>query len=271
MSFRLGCCGCMTAGGTDGTGIHVLDDLAALGYDYIELSLRDLMALDNDVFDALHARLDAAPIGCETCHNFFPDAMRLTGESADHATALAYAERAVARAGSLGAKAIVFGSSGAKNVPEGFPMDRAWQQIVDLLRAIDPFARRAGLDIVIEPLNRRESNIVNSVAEGRKLTDDAGCANIRLLADYYHVMLENEPMTHIAEAADCLRHVHFAEIEGRRYPKARSDDYVTFFRTLAGAGYRGRVSVEAFSDDFAADARRARDILRPIFAETTAT
>ena len=260
----------MAAGGVDGTGSHVLDDLAELGFDYIELSLRDLMALDDRAFASLRKRLDASSIGCEACHNFFPDALRLTGETADLAAALEYAGRAVARAGALGAKAIVFGSSGAKNVPEGFPMDRAWAQIVELLRGIDPFARKAGLDIVIEPLNRRESNIVNTVEEGRRLTGEVGCGNIRLLADYYHVMLEREPLSHIGDASNYLRHVHFAEVEGRSYPKEPNGDYSGFFEALAKAGYQGRVSVEAFTTNFAADAARARDVLRPILAAVAA-
>ncbi len=267
MAFRLGCCGCMADGGSDGTGAHVLDQLSGLGYDYVELSLSHLARLTEPAFASLKRRLAASGTPCEACHNFFPAEIRLTGEAADHGRALDHADRALARAAELGAEVVVFGSSGAKNVPPGFPMARAWDQIVVLLAKLDPVARSHGIVIAIEPLNRKESNIVNSLAEGVRLTREVGGRNVRLLADYYHLMVESEPFSEIAAAGPYLRHVHFAELEGRTYPRVPRDEYARFFGALARAGYRGRVSVEAFTSDFAADAARASDVLRPLLAE----
>lgn len=120
--------------------------------------------------------------------------MRLTGETVDPAKVQEYVKRAIDRAVKLGSRVIVFGSSGAKNVPEGFPYDRAFGQIADVLRMIDTYAASAGIHIAIEPLNRQESNIIQNLEEGKKLMTEAGGPSIRLLADYYHFMLEKESL-----------------------------------------------------------------------------
>ena len=65
--------------------------------------------------------------------------------------------------------------------------------------------------------------------------------------------------------APFVTHAHIANPEGRRYPR-RGDGfaYEVFFGALRRAGYDGCVSVEAFTDDFARDAKEALDCLRAL-------
>ena len=119
--MRLGCCGSMVSPSTDPIGIEILEPMAAMGFDYIELSLANLAALAVSEFGVVEARLAKSGLRCEACNNFFPASLRLTGPGARLSGALEYAQGAMARAARLGASVIVFGSSGAKNVPPGFP------------------------------------------------------------------------------------------------------------------------------------------------------
>ena len=143
-----------------------------------------------------------------------------------------YVKRAIDRAVKLGSRVIVFGSSGAKNVPEGFPYDRAFGQIADALRMIDIYAASAGIHIAIEPLNRQESNIIQNLEEGKKLMTEAGGPSIRLLADYYHFMLEKEPLETLKKRIPDIVHVHFADPDGRSFPKESRKEYEDFFAVL---------------------------------------
>ncbi len=118
----------------DPIGSAIVERLADLGFDYIELSLADLAALPEGEFARIVSRVGRSGIGCEACNNFFPPRIRLTGPEARLGEALAYAGKAIERAARLGASIIVFGSSGAKNVPAGFSKEEAWKQIVELLR-----------------------------------------------------------------------------------------------------------------------------------------
>lgn len=69
-----------------------------------------------------------------------------------------YVEKALYRASQLGVEFIVFGSGPAKAVPEGFPMEVAWKQLVDLLRVMDTAAKKHSITIVIESLRKQECN-----------------------------------------------------------------------------------------------------------------
>ena len=73
--------------------------IGGLGFDYVELPMAQMMAYDEASFEQLFVLpLREAGLPCHCCNNFFPGSIRLTGPEADHAAAVAYAERAMARA-----------------------------------------------------------------------------------------------------------------------------------------------------------------------------
>jgi len=261
-SMRLGCCGSMISPSTDPIGIDIVEAMAEIGFDYIELSLSDLALLPEPEFAGLARRIEGSGIKCEAGNNFFPHRLRLTGDKARLNVALAYAEHALDRASRLGARIVVFGSSGAKNVPGGFSKDAAWRQIVELLQHLGPVAAQHNLTIVIEPINKLESNIVNLAAEGLRLAREVGHPNIQLLVDYYHLRMEHEDPAIIIEAGAAIHHLHFGKIEGRIFPREREAAFAPFFENLRRIGYAGRCSIEAYTQDFPSDAGRALRVLR---------
>jgi sugar phosphate isomerase/epimerase len=257
----------MISPSTDPVGADIVESLAEIGYDYIELSMSGIAALPEPEFASLAGRLRRSGIQCEALNCFFPARVRLTGEFASLEQALEYAAGAMDRAAALGAEIIVLGSSGAKNVPEGFSMDAAWRQIVELLRHLGPMAAERSLTIAIEPLNRGESNIVTLGSEGLRLAREANHPNIQLLIDYYHLAIEKEDPGIVVEAGRALRHVHFAKVEGRSFPDRIEEDYRRFFACLRQNGYSKRCSIEANTTDFVADARRALAVMKQLDTE----
>lgn len=260
--MRFGCCGSMIAPESDPVGIETIETLAALGYDYVELSLAHIAALSDALFQAVAARVQGSGLACEACNNFFPAAVRLTGPEANLPAALDYAARAMERAAILGARLIVFGSSGAKNVPPGFPHGEAWRQISELLGRLGPMAESRGITVAIEPISRPESNIVNTVADGLRLMREVDHSHIRLLVDFYHLCMESEDPSILLEAGGGVRHVHFARLEGRGFPIRSEKSFTPFFDALRRVGYAGRCSIEAYTDNFASDARQALETLQ---------
>ena len=153
----------MISPSTDPIGVEIVESLAQFGFDYLELSLSGLAALPPPAFSSLHRRIKRSGIPCEACNNFFPPRVRLTGSEARLPVALDYARAAMERAASLGVCLIVFGSSDARNMPQGFPKEVAGKQIVELLQHLGPVAAQHGITIAIEPLNRQESNILTGL------------------------------------------------------------------------------------------------------------
>ncbi len=258
----VGCCASMIDPSFDPIGVECIEPLAEFGYDYIELSLSHLVPMHEDFCSAIVERLCKSKLPCLACNNFFPATLRLTGPEANLKANLAYAETAIQRASQLGAKKIVFGSSGAKNVPSGFPLDKAWTQIRDLLKQLGPIAQKHNLIIAIEPISRPESNIVLTAAEGLDLMQEVDHPNIRLLIDYYHLRTEDESESIVLTANDAIHHVHLATSDGRRFPKTIDEGMESFLQNLRAIDYRGGISIEAYTNHFYLDASNAIDCLK---------
>lgn len=261
--MKIGCCVNMVATAPDGIGIERLETLAASGYDYVEMPLAQMMELNAAKFDELVAYIDSLEISCEACNNFIPASHPVTGDKVDMVMLDEYLDEAIERAGKLGAENIVFGSSGAKNVPQGFSMERAWEQIVETLRLVDEKIGQRPIKIAIEPLCKLESNIVVNAHEGLKLAKEVNRDNIRLLIDYYHLVMEQEDQNIIEKATDYLQHMHIANPTGRVYPQVGDGvDYQKFISNLRRAGYDTRISVEAFTENFEDSAPKALTVMR---------
>jgi sugar phosphate isomerase/epimerase len=179
---------------------------------------------------------------------------------------MAYVRKAFARLSRIGTEIVVFGSGGARRVPDGFSKDEAFRQLTDFGRRIAPEAQARGITVAIEPLRHEESNIINSAAEGLALVEAVGHPNFQLMIDFYHLASEKEDPSIVVRAGSHLRHLHTANPTGRVFPRQWEEfDYAPFFATLRNAGYQKRISVEANTTDIATDGPQAIALLRRAF------
>jgi len=161
---------------------------------------------------------------------------------------------------------VVFGSGGARRVPDGFPKDDAFKQLVEFGRRVAQEARTHNITIAVEPLRRQETNIINSAAEGLELVNAIDHPNFQLMIDFYHLASEREDPAIVLRAREHIRHLHMANPQGRVYPLAWDEyDYAPFFANLRTIGYDKRMSIEASTKDFPIEAPRAIALLRRAF------
>jgi sugar phosphate isomerase/epimerase len=246
-------------------GEEAIPLFAKMGFDYIELPLAQVMDLSEEKFNDLLRQIRTSGIPMEACNNFFPARIRLTGEDANPAHITEYVKAATERAAAMGAKIIVLGSAGAKNIPQGFPYQSALTQLKDLLIQLDEIVAPLEITVALEPLNKKESNFITTAAEGLELVQNLSLDNVKLLIDYYHLRMEDEDFAVINEAGPDLRHLHIASKEGRLFPKpGDGENYGMFFARLKALCYEGRVSVEAHSQDLAADGAASLKLLRSL-------
>lgn len=247
-----------------------VEQIAAMGFDYVEPALSRLAALPDAEVAAAHDRLRNAGLRAETMNWFVPGEIKLTGPDVDDARVGAWIERALGVAESFGVQVVVFGSPGARSFPDGFPKERAQQQLVAFLRrcAAVIAERRYGMVIGIEALRRPESNLVNRVAEAVELARAVDRPQVRIIVDFYHLCFENEDPDAVRAAADWIVHVQIADPRARGFPQAVAGEprYAKFFAALRANGYGGRVSIEAISNDLAADAPGSLALLRRLSA-----
>lgn len=242
--------------------------LAEAGADFIELSVTGALSPLTDESEWAEKRKAflALPLPIETFNVFLPGTLRITGEPeqlADKDDVRRYVFTALRRAREIGGSIIVFGSGGARRVPEGFAKEKAAEQIRAFLRVCAEATEETGVIIAIEPLNQGECNIINTVAEA--VTEYAAPINhpgIRVLADTFHMELENEPISVIREHATFIAHVHTADTK-RVAPGQGVYDHIALYHLLQDIHYTGRVSVEAgftnFENEIAGVIKHLRD------------
>lgn len=217
----------------------------------------------------LHAQqLPGSGLSCEAFNLLLPAGMTILGPQANLAALEAYAHKAFSRAAKLGAKVAVFGSGGARRLPESTTCEDGWQQMKAACRVLADVGLEYGIQIVIEPLNSGDCDLVHTVSEALQMAKEVDHQNLRILADTYHMLLENESLCILPEAGDMLQHCHIACSTERRFPcKSDLPACQAFVLALKQAGYHNRVSVEGIPVDFAADACSSAEVLRGLLTE----
>src|SRR5262249_14193556 len=248
------------------TSVRNIAAAKAAGFDYIEVGTSENAAMPDADFDRALQNAKQVGLPVPAANTFLPAALKVTGPATDADQQIAYVRKALDRLSKLGVQVVVFGSGGARRVPDGFSKDEAFRQLVAFGKRVAPEARSRGMTIAVEPLRKEETNIVNSAAEGLALVEAIGDPNFQLMIDFYHLSSEHEDPSIVSRAKDRLRHLHMANPTGRVFPLAWEEfDYRPFFAQLRQAGYNRRISVEASTKDLTADAPRAIALLRRAF------
>ena len=261
-----GCCVNLLPQIKDRTKIEYVPLLKEMGYDYVELPLNELAQLSEEEF---HKFLDAfRKIGlpCRACNDFMPSEFQIVG---DNITApeiiMEYIERAMDRVRQLGASYTVFGSPWSRSCPEGFPTEKAFQQIAEFLRTAGDAALRHGAVIVIEHNNHGETNMLNHFSDAVRMARTVGHPGVKVLCDYYHLRVEQDlPDILMDGGEEYLRHTHIAQLRDRKYLTELSEEplLLPYAKVLHSIGYNGGISIEARVKDAGQWRMEARENLK---------
>jgi sugar phosphate isomerase/epimerase len=218
---------------------------AALGYDGIELMVRDPAGLD---WATVKATLDAAGLEVPqvvTGELFGADGLCLATADDD------LYQRAEARLRSVIDLAAYLKSMVNIGRVRGRlewlgQVNNAWDVAVDRLRGVAAYAATKNVRITLEPINRYETDFIMSAADGMQLVRDLRQDNFGLMLDVFHMNIEDASIEDgLRLAGDRLWHVHIADSH-RRYPGSGHLDFDNIFATLRDMNYQDYVSAELF-------------------------
>lgn len=244
------------SGSIDKTAVY-----KSMGADFITESVGGFLMPDKDDahFTKSLEKLKSSSLPILACNGFIrPAHLRCVGAEANHDEIMVWSEVAFRRLKQAGGKFIVFGSSGARAIRDGWSRAKADKQFVALLKKMGPAAAAHDVTVVVEQLQESECNYINHIAEGAALIRQAAHPNIRLLADLYHMAKMGDTPADLKAAMDVVVHIEIAEKENRTYPGVKGDDFRPYLRVLKDAGYKGAVSIEGRGTD---------DQLQPAFEE----
>ena len=248
------------------TGPDRVREIAAAGFDYAELPVSRIAEMPEEKFESLLREIRTESIPVPTFNVLFPGTLPLMAKETGEKEIRAYLEPALERVERLGGKTVVFGSGRSRNRPEGMTYAEAFRRLTQVTRIIGETAGKFGVTIALEPLNRRECNMINSVAEGACLTAAVNHPSVRLLGDYYHIAAEGEPPEDILRVGGIV-HAHIASAENRTIPLEKEEGLRRMFAAMKRSGYQGRISVEGRCDDLASEGPQSVRMLKELWAE----
>lgn len=212
----------------------------ASGMDFIEIALLDPASTDAVLGRRL---LDEAGLP-SVCSLGLPQSV---WASTNPDGAVEFLKLAIEKAAGLGAEALTGVTYGGIGERTGMPPTQA--ELDNVARALTraaAIAREHGLAFGIEPVNRYETHLINTAAQGVAMIERIGAENMFLHLDTYHMNIEEKGAGNgIIAASAHLRYIHLSESD-RGTPGEGTCDWDEIFATLAAVGFRGGLAMESF-------------------------
>ena len=220
-----------------------LSRIAAFGYDGVELAIRDPRQVDADALAGLLSVQHLAVPAIGTGQAWGEEGLSFTSDHPEvRAAAIERAASHVPLASRLGAIIIIGLLRGI--TPKDQTHERSMEFLIEALRTSCSAAAELGVRLALEPLNRYETDLIHTAADGLALIERVGADNLGLLLDTFHMNIEEPSIEQSIRA--CGRHLfHFHVADSNRWhPGAGHLDFASILRTLSDAGYQGYVSGE---------------------------
>jgi sugar phosphate isomerase/epimerase len=143
----------------------------------------------------------------------------------------------------FGASVIIGGVRGKLYGNEAHKTDQ-YVAAVETLGNLANIAGDSGINLYLEPINRYETNFINSVEQGIELIESIGHSSVKLLLDTFHMNIEEvDPCSAIHAAEKHLGYVHFAD-SNRQAPGRGHINFNAILEALTSIGYRGYITAE---------------------------
>jgi D-psicose/D-tagatose/L-ribulose 3-epimerase len=224
----------------------VTERLKKIGYDGIECFMEER---DESVYKKFGDHLRGIGLESTCVLGVGPDDNPASESAAVRKKAVERLKQAIDCAYALGSKIICgpFHSAFATFTTRRPPEDAEWDRSAEVLNAAGEYAAQANIVLTVEALNRFECYLCNTMEQLLDLVRRADHANVKAMFDTHHANIEEKKLPNaIRTIAPVLRHVHISEND-RGTP---GDGHISFdetFATLADVGYKGWLTIEAFT------------------------
>jgi D-psicose/D-tagatose/L-ribulose 3-epimerase len=220
-----------------------------MGYDAVEIPVEDPALIDaKSVRNALEEN-GLTPIICGA----FGTSRDLTHDDPSfHRTSLDYIQASFDLTAELGAKFLagpMYSAVGKARLVSPEQKKTEWERAVTNLRKVCQMAEAQGLEIALEPLNRFETDLINTAEDLMRLIRDINHPAAKVLLDAFHMNIEEPDIEKaIFSVGDKLIHVQVSE-NYRGTPGTGQTRWDAYKRGLEKIGYSGAVSIESFTPD----------------------
>lgn len=178
-----------------------------------------------------------------------------TPDAAVRRKTVAYLDKLIDFCGDLGGPCMIFGSP-AQRSSRGTSIEEAKKYFTEGLAQVADHARQRRVKILIEPLGKSVTDVVNTMAEALELAKQVNHPAVQIIFDFHNTPDETEPFDVLLKKYyNHIHHVHVQEMDGKHLGTGTAvNDYVKAFQTLKDLRYDKWISLEVF--DFSPGGRK---------------
>ena len=227
------------------------------GFETVEIPIEDPSHIDASL---VRAALDKAGLACGSICACMGPGRDFRGTADEQKTAMDYCKALIDQAVVLGCPSLigpVYSVVGKADAVEPAQQKKEWALVVKNLKVLAKYAQKKGIQICVEPLNRFETDFLNTCDQGLKLIQDVGSPALKLHLDTFHMNIEEKNQAAaIKKAGKLLAHFHACGTD-RGTPGNDSLQWEPIVKALKSIKYQGDVVIESFTTDVKVIARAA--------------
>ena len=151
----------------------------------------------------------------------------------------------------------VYSATGRADAVPRAEYKQQWKTVVNHLKSLSQYAEDRGKQICLEPLNRFETDFINTCDQALKMVKDVGSPALKIQLDTFHMNIEEKNQAQaIRKAGKLLAHLHACGCD-RGTPGKDHIDWKGIAQALKGIGYQGDIVIEGFATNVKLIARAA--------------
>ncbi len=228
--------------------LHLARHVADLGFDTPEICIEDPARV---TASAVQEAAADAGVSIAVCGAFGPDRDVSHEDPARRRLGIDYLKSCIDLAAAVSASNVIgpmYSATGKTRLLSSREREqqRAWA--TESLREAGEYAADRGVGLAIEPLNRFETDLINTVEQGLDLCERIGLDNVGLLLDTFHMNIEEKSIPDaIRQAGSRMRHFHACENDRGAPGSGRNIDWDGVARGLKEINYDGDAVIESFT------------------------
>lgn len=227
------------------------------GFDTVEIPVEDPAHIDPA---HVRAELDKHGLVCGTVCACLGPERDLRGTPEAQKTSLEYLMKLIDQMEVLGSHSLigpVYSAVGRADAVPPKEYKQQWKTVVKHLKSLCKYAEKKGKQVCLEPLNRFETDFINTCDQGLQMIKDVNSPALKLHLDTFHMNIEEKDQAAaIRKAGKLLGHFHACGSD-RGTPGNDHIDWEGISKALKAVRYQGDVVIESFTTDVKVIARAA--------------
>jgi len=230
-------------------GVSFFAQFKDWGFDFVEIAVENPADIDPGF---VRQALDDHGLECRSVCAATGPGRDLRGNRKEQVTAIAYIEALIDMAPILGSSLVagpIYSSVGRADFVTQTDYRQQWETVVTHLKSLSAYAAGKNVNLAIEPLNRYETDFINTCEQALRLIGDVGSDSLLVHLDAFHMNLEEkDPALAIVKAGDKLGLLH-ASGSDRGTPGGDQINWDRIFAALEKIDYQGDIVIESFTPD----------------------